>query len=236
MARRRARLRRSELGFTLFEALVAVALMGLIMGAITSVTAQWLPNWNRGIIRAQRNEQVAIALDRLTADLAAADYVAQRPDNLPLFAGTERGIMLVRSVLGPNGAPGLEVVRISEMEDSRGPALVRTRAPFVVLPQGDPEAEQIRFADPVVLLRAPFRIAFAYADADGKWSSRWRSSGDLPAAVRFDVKDLERGTVISTATRIHVDQAAPRPDQPGQPDAAPPQQADGLQQTNGPSQ
>src|SRR3569623_1880920 len=59
---------RAEDGFTLLEALIALALMGLIMGALASVTAQWLPSWNRGIIRAQRNEQGAVALDRLTAD------------------------------------------------------------------------------------------------------------------------------------------------------------------------
>ena len=136
-----ARQWRAEDGFTLFEALVALALMGLIMGALASVTGQWLPSWNRGIIRAQRNEQVAVALDRLTADLAAADYVT-RSDNLPLFRGGEQAVMFVRSVLGPNGRPGLEIVRISEINDRNGPALVRTRAPFVLLKAGDPRADR----------------------------------------------------------------------------------------------
>ena len=67
--------RRADAGFTLLEALVAIALMGLIVGALATVTAQWLPNWNRGQLRTQRNEQLAIALDRLVADLSAAEYV-----------------------------------------------------------------------------------------------------------------------------------------------------------------
>lgn len=202
---------RAEDGFTLFEALVALALMGLIMGALASVTAQWLPSWNRGIIRAQRNEQVAVALDRLTADLSAADYVT-RSDNLPLFRGSEQNVMFVRSVLGPNGRPGLEIVRISEINDRGSPALVRMRAPFTLLQAGDPRVDQIPFADPVVLLRMPYRISFAYAGLDGKWGGRWLNSGELPASVRFDIRDVERGAVISSAARIHVETGAPRPD------------------------
>jgi general secretion pathway protein J len=221
---------RAAHGFTLFEALVSVALMGLILGALASVTAQWLPSWNRGIVRAQRNEQVAVALDRLAADLSAADYVT-RSDNLPLFRGTEQGVVFVRSVLGPSGRPGLEFVRISEMTDSRGPALVRMRAPFVLLPAGDPRSDLIPFADPVVLLRLPYRIGFAYADAAGKWFGQWRNSGELPTSVRFDIKDVERGIVISSAARIHVERGAPRPDPSTQQEATQPPQ----QQNNGPT-
>ncbi|OAF06581.1 PulJ/GspJ family protein [Bradyrhizobium neotropicale] len=207
--------RRAEHGFTLIEALVSLALMGLILGALASVTGQWLRNWNRGIIRAQRNEQVAVALDRLAADLSAADYVT-RSDNMPLFRGTEQGVVFVRSVLGPNGRPGLEFVRISEVADSRGPALVRMRAPFMLLPPGDPKTDLIPFADPVVLLRAPYRINFAYAAADGKWFSAWPSSGELPTSVRFDIRDVARGTVISSAARIRIETGVPRPDPSGQ--------------------
>lgn len=206
----RTRLRSDE-GFTLFEALVALALMGLIMGALTSVTSQWLPSWNRGIIRAQRSEEVAVALDRLAADLSAAEYVT-RMDDAPLFRGGEQSVTFVRSVLGPNSRPGLEIVRISEINDKGATALVRMRAPFFLLSPGDPRADQIQFADPVVLLRLPYRVSFAYADTDGNWGSRWLNSGELPAAVRFDVRDAHRGTFISGAARIHVDRAAPRPD------------------------
>ena len=48
--------RASVSGFTLFEALVATALMGVILAALTMLTSQWLPNWNRGIARVQRTE------------------------------------------------------------------------------------------------------------------------------------------------------------------------------------
>ena len=56
--------RDSIAGFTLLEVLVATALMGLILAALATITAQWLPNWNRGLAGVQRSEQIALGLDR----------------------------------------------------------------------------------------------------------------------------------------------------------------------------
>jgi general secretion pathway protein J len=236
MGRPLAQVQQADAGFTLIEVVVAVALMGLIVGTLATVTAQWLPNWKRGLLRAQRNEQVAIALDRLVADLSAAEFVSpNRLTRVPLFQGDEQAVTFVRSAVGPNSSPGLEIVQIAEIADGRGPALVRMRAPFIPLSSGDPSLEPIPFADPVVLLRAPLRIAFAYAGPDGKWMKFWRNAGDLPTEVRFVVRDADadRGALISTATRIHVDMMAPRPDQVDEPsrDAvkSPPNGASGLQ-------
>ena len=67
--------RRRIAGFTLVEALLATALMGAILAAIATVTAQWLPNWNRGFERVQRVELLALGLERIVADLAAAEFV-----------------------------------------------------------------------------------------------------------------------------------------------------------------
>jgi general secretion pathway protein J len=210
--------RASRAGFTLLEALIAMALMGIIMGALAALTAQWLPNWNRGLVRVQRNEQVAIALDRLVRDLSAAAYVAPNRDTKQaLFVGTELEVTFVRSALGPNTVPGLEIVRIAEAADSQERALVRTRAPFVPLATGNPLLDQIPFANPVVLVRAPLRIMFSYAGVDGVWRPTWQESGGLPMAVRFIARDstVERVLAVSTATQVHVTTAAPEPEQAG---------------------
>lgn len=211
---RRAAGDRGSAGFTLFEALIATALMGLIMGALATLTAQWLPNWNRGLLQVQRNEKVAVALDRLVADLSAAEYVfPNREIKQPLFEGGELAVTFVRSAIGPNTRPGLEIVRISETADALGRVLVRTRAPFHPLPIGTPSLDVLPFADPVVLLRHPFRVVFAYAGKDGNWSSTWQGTNELPSAVRFVVRDAvtEQALAVSTATRIHVDLPAPEP-------------------------
>jgi general secretion pathway protein J len=177
------------------------------------VTAAWLPPWNRGLLQTQRNEQVTIALDRLAADLSAAEYVTPNRDSTAaLFRGDESSVVFVRPSLGPNNPSGLEIVRIAEATDSTGRALVRTRAPFVLLPTGDPAVDPIAFRDPVVLLRAPLRITFAFAGPRGHWFGIWPSWAGLPATVRFDLHDAAGTTVLSTATRVRANVVAPQVD------------------------
>lgn len=212
---------RSSAGFTMFEALVAIALMGLVLGALASVTGEWLPPWNRGLLQTQRNEQVTIALDRLAADLSAAEFVMpNRAKTAALFRGDQSSVIFVRSALGPNNRAGLEIVRIAEVTDRAGRALVRSRAPFVLLPTGDPAIDPIPFADPVVLLRGPLRITFAFAGPRGGWTGNWPSWASLPAVVRFDLHDAEGKVVLSTATRVRADTGPPQSEQPN--DAPPP--------------
>jgi general secretion pathway protein J len=191
-------------GFTLVEALVATALMGIVLSALATVTAQWLPNWNRGFARVQRSELLDVALERMVADLAAAEFItSNRETRRPLFEGSELSVTFVRSALGPNTRPGLEIVRMAETADRQGPALVRTKAPFAPSAAALAEAH---LADPVVLLRSPYRTVFSYAGQDGVWKSTWLEARQLPSAVRLIVRDAasDRTLSISTATVVHV--------------------------------
>ncbi len=195
-------------GFTLFEALVATTLMGMILAALGAITAQWLPSWNRGFVRTQRSELFNVALNRLAADLSAAEFVTpNRGTKLPIFEGGPSAVTLVRSSVGPNTEPGLEVVRIAESSDRQGIAMLRTRTPFAPFGVGDVSTSQLKFTDPVVLLRAPFRVSFSYSSGDGVWHDRWQNMSRLPAAVRFLVRDQTSGRTlaISSAAMVHVE-------------------------------
>jgi general secretion pathway protein J len=196
-----------EGGFTLIETIVALALMGLVLSALASVTAQWLPNWNRGVDRIQRSEVLGIALQRIGADLAAAEYVpANRDSRHPLFDGSELSVTFVRTALGPNAGPGLDVVRLGETTDRKEFVMVRSRARFTPLPPASSLSEQLHFGDPVVLLRKPFRLSFAYAGPDRIWKTTWRGAGKLPAMIKLTVRDAgtERVLSVSTITPVHV--------------------------------
>lgn len=211
MKKRRHRRSDGEAGFTLIEMLVALLLMVGILAALATVTSQWLPNWNRGFIHVQRTELLGQGLERLVADISAAEFVtANGKAKQPLFEGDELGMRFVRTAIGPNTRPGLEVVRISTMSDDRGTALVRARAPFVSLPETTKIRDLSNFADQVVLLRVPYRAIFSYAGPNHVWLNSWRDADQLPIAIRILVRDAatQRTLAVSTATVLRINAPA----------------------------
>jgi general secretion pathway protein J len=204
MSAKPRRARADAAGFTLIEVLVATVLMTVILASLATVTAQWMPNWSRGMARVQRAERLALGLDRIVADLAVAEMVPINGDaKVPLFEGSELAVTFVRTAVGPNMRPGLEIVRLAEKADSQGLALVRERAPFAPMA---PDA-QIRFADQVVLVRAPFRVMFSYAGPDQVWQPEWRGQMQLPEKIRIAVRNSTTGQVLgmSSASIVHAD-------------------------------
>ena len=165
-SRRKAPTNRWIAGFTLFEALVSVALMGALSSSLSAVAGQWLPNWHRGFGRVQRLETLDVGLQRLAADLEAAEFVAPSSASKgPFFVGDQKQVMFIRVANAPGTTPHLEFVRIAETVDERGFALVRSHAPFKPLDPNRPLDAQLYFADPVVLIRAPFRVSYALSRA-----------------------------------------------------------------------
>jgi general secretion pathway protein J len=204
---RRGSARAGEAGFTLIEVLLATLLMTVILAALATVTAQWLPNWNRGMLHVQRAERLAIGIDRIVADLAVAEMVPMNADNKrPLFEGSELAVTFVRTAVGPSTRPGLEIIRLAEKADDQGLAMVRERTSFVPMPSD----AQIRFSDQVVLIRAPFRVTFSYAGADQVWQPNWRGQMQLPDRIRVAVRDGATGQVlaVSSAAIPHVNAPA----------------------------
>ena len=196
--------RSGEAGFTLIEMLIAVMLMVFILTALATVTAQWLPNWNHGMARMERDERFAFGLNRIVGDLAVAEFVpANTAVKTPYFDGSELSVSFVRTAIGPSSRPGLEIVRFQEIADAGGPALVRSRAPFVPM---DADA-QVRLVDPVVLLRPPYRVMFAYSGADDTWQPTWRNAAEMPKRVRITIRDgiTQQRLAVSTTALVHID-------------------------------
>jgi general secretion pathway protein J len=111
-------------------------------------------------------------------------------------------VTFVRTAVGPNTRPGLEIIRLIEKADNRGLALVRERAPFQPMATDG----QIRFVDQVVLIRAPFRVTFGYAGPDRQWLPTWHSQAQLPERIRITVRDGATGQVlaVSAAAITHI--------------------------------
>jgi general secretion pathway protein J len=211
MTRLRAAAASGEAGFSLIEMLIALALMGLVLSSLATITAQWLPAWNRGVDRIQRTEMLGLALRRVSDDLAAAEFVyANREQLKPLFEGNELAVTFVRTAIGPNAPRGLEVVRIGEAANGRDLMLLRSRARFAPSPVGASPWDYLNLTDPVVLLGPPFRLSFAYADRDLVWKPVWHDAERLPVAVRVTVHNAAPGGVstMSSVIAIHVNAPA----------------------------
>ena len=212
-------------GFSLMEAVAAVALTSTIILALGSISGMWLPNWRRGFEDLQKTDLVGLGLERIVEDLSVAEYEtpwAEAPG--PLFEGDRNSVTFVRSAVGPNARAELEVVRIAEASDSRGPATIRTRSRFTPVEHGRP-AQPSGFSDPVALIRAPLQVSFAYAGPEHVWAQRWKNEERLPEDIRVTVVDASRRTpAASTVVRLKITAAgAPKPaSQPKAPGATPP--------------
>jgi general secretion pathway protein J len=200
-----------EAGFTLIEALVTLALTGLVLSALVNITSEWLPKWNRGVDRIQQSEMIGTAMQRIAADLSAAEYVSANGDRRqPLFDGSASSVTFLRTALGPNVGVGLDVVRIGETNDQGRLVTVRSRAPFGPPAAGVLPAEQIQKSDPVVLLRPPLRVFFSYAGPDRIFHDSWHNQESLPAAIMFTVGDTgtERVLSVSSVIPVHINASA----------------------------
>lgn len=199
------RMRMAISGFTVLEALIATAMMALVLITLTSLTAQWLPNWNRGFLRLQNNELAALGLDRIIADLGAAQFIRMSPDQRePLFEGTTNSVVFVRTLIGPNSTVGLEIVQIGETNTSEGLTTVRMRTPYHRNAKGIVNIDRFNFADPVVLIRPPYRLALSYAGKDKVWRAEWKKQNQLPRTIKLSLHSASlKSTFLSTAVMLH---------------------------------
>ena len=134
----------SVAGFSLIEAMAALALTATIILALSSVAGQWLPNWRRGFVDLQRADLLGVGLERLSDDLSAAEYVTPSAGApAPLFEGNASSAVFVRSAIGPDAYPHLEVVRLAEIKEDRGLAMVRMRALFAPTSLGRPRGQSL---------------------------------------------------------------------------------------------
>lgn len=197
-------------GFTLVEAVAATLLMSLILAALAMVTGQWLPNWDRGAARLQRANLLTLGLDRLTDDLAAAEFIsADVQDKFPIFVGSELSVVFVRTTLAPNVGTGIEVVRIAETSDSSGLAVVRSTAPLPIGFGQSVDSDTLVFANPVVMTRAPYRVTFSYAGPDRVWRNAWQGQALLPRAVRVLLRDNATAKILAASTSTLVNAELP---------------------------
>lgn len=189
-------------GFTLIEALVALAIGGFVIATLATVTGQWMRNWQVGIPVLQRSQALVTGLDRIVADVAAARFMPAGTTGF-VFTGEPTAITLVRQTLPVETPAGLEIVRLAAVPGGGEVTLARSRSP---LPFGSSLGAPSDAA-PVTLLRQPDAVRFAYADAGQAWQTSWRVPARLPRLVRIEVIDRRSGRAVlpPVVVRLHAD-------------------------------
>ncbi len=189
-------------GFTLIEALVALAIGGFVIATLATVTGQWMRNWQVGVPVLQRSQALLTVLDRIVADVAAARFMPAGTTGF-VFTGESTAITLVRQTLPVETPGGLEIVRFAALPGGGDVTLARSRSP---LPFGSSLGAPSD-ASPVTLLRQPHAVRFAYADADQTWQTSWRIAARLPRLVRIEVVDRRSGRAVlpPVVVRLHAD-------------------------------
>jgi general secretion pathway protein J len=192
-------------GFTLIEAVAALAMTALVVGSLATMAAQWLPNWHAGFAELQNADLLNLGLERIAADVSQALYVsADSGSRRPVFDGGPASVTFVRSAIGPNAGHKLEVVRLARASDARVVTIVRSSAPFA---PGKPA--NAAFANPVVLVREPFAVSFSYAGPDKVWRDTWSGADVLPEAVRISVRNSSSGRLLAMSTAVRLNVSAP---------------------------
>ncbi len=164
-------------GFGLIEAIVALAIAGLVLAAVTELAGRTLRSWDHGFATLAAVERTDVALGRIGADLTALLPIplATADDPNILFAGDGRGLAFTALTPFDRSHEGIAIVEIAVEGTGDGAVLVRRlrRGPDVPLRDGDR----------VVLLSGRLDLAFSYRDQTGQRVDRWSRPGEVPRGV-----------------------------------------------------
>jgi general secretion pathway protein J len=179
--------RRARNGFTLLEVLIALAIVGALVGIAFAGLRVAMAAWTKGEDRAEVHQHLrglALVLARTVG--AAHPYrgvVSTTNELVLLFRGTADRLDLVTQAPPlPAATPVAFTAVVIQIERDEGASLViRQRA----LPNRDP------FTDGEIVLRDPGieRLELSYLNSSGSWQDSWDSDTEnsLPRAIRLTV-------------------------------------------------
>lgn len=199
--------RRGRNGFTLIEVLIALAIVGALVGIAFAGLRVAISAWTKGEDRAEVHQHlrgIALVLARtLGATYPYRGVVGTTNEPLLLFRGTADRLDLVTQAPPlPAATPVAFTAVVVQIEQDEGAALViRQRA----LPNRDP------FTEAEVVLRDPGieRVELSYLNASGAWQESWDTDTEnsLPRAIRLTVATRLGGRTetfpLTVALRAH---------------------------------
>jgi general secretion pathway protein J len=187
-------------GFTLIEMVAAFAIASVIILAAAALLHNVALSFDRGTGRVAGGERLAVAAQRLSADIAAAGYVLQKtPAGIrPTFVGATDRVVFISSLAapGPIAPPfaGRQVVSLTVEAAGDDSQIVRRQAAW---PGPRAPFEDVTLGDDVILLKGAFDAAFQFARAmpDGSlsWVDSWTDEQTMPRSIKLTMRDRASG-------------------------------------------
>lgn len=190
-------------GFTLIEALAALAISSVIIVTTVTLIHTVAINFDRGTRGVDAADSLMLALERLTLDFSSARYVVWMSEKGPAlaFEGKQaNGEKPARIVFVSGGNIGFEpprdeIVSLTIEQSDDATRLVRRRATWT---GPDTRIEQMSPQDAVVLVEGDLDISFAFGhlalDNALVWSTTWIGQTTLPRFVRLILRNRATGT------------------------------------------
>jgi prepilin-type N-terminal cleavage/methylation domain-containing protein len=199
-------------GFTLVEALAALAITSVIITGTTALIHQVAFNFDRGAHSMDRAEALALASDRLAGDFGAARFVVWPDDHTAAFDGGPEKVSFISAAGVGAGLPGAraggeELVTLTVEETDGVTRLVRRRAAW---PGPQVHFGNLEPGDSVVMIEGRLDATFAFGalGQDGKltWNDAWAQKPTLPRLVRLTLHDRDTGAdLLPGEFLIHAD-------------------------------
>jgi general secretion pathway protein J len=189
-------------GFTLIEALAALAISSVIIAATVTMIHMVAGSFDRGTRRVDAADGLMLAMQRLASDFSAARYTvwttqagfalafkAERDDG-----DTPARIVFVSERRSQSATPTDEVVSLTIEQTDETTRLVRRRAAWT---GPDMLIDHLAPQDAVVLLEGNLDLSFLFGRlAPGRglvWSKAWIGETTLPRFVRLVLRDRATG-------------------------------------------
>ncbi|HVX92446.1 MAG TPA: prepilin-type N-terminal cleavage/methylation domain-containing protein [Xanthobacteraceae bacterium] len=205
---------RSLAGFTLVEALAALAIASVVVMGTSALVRTVALNFDRGTQAVGDAERLVRASARLAEDFAATRFVRAKDGSewSAQFVGDPAQVRFLTAARGGSAqasaadeAVGLRIERAGEFT-----RLTQRRAAW---PGPPVRIDGLALGDAVVLLEGRFdmRFAFARLSSDGGvvWSDRWSRQRALPRLVRLEVRDRRTGADLLAGAEFAVRADAP---------------------------
>jgi general secretion pathway protein J len=177
-------------GFTLIEALAAVAVTASLTASVLPYFVGLMSRWSSGEASVQRQDQWMQAILRLSKDLGEALPLTIGLGTPPrcTFQASSNSVVLVHEAVSDAAKLRLETVWLTIETSSTGDALLRSASDFDAdhfnaKPQGAS----------TVLVAGNFHLSFSIVDSKGRRRSEWLTAEELPTRIDLAIRPLAAG-------------------------------------------